>query len=236
MVSYVIPILIASSPLFIFWLIYPRFLLITSVILFFLDRKWLSEMKIAAFICLLPFLFTFLVPLIKEEIIVRTTMPTAQMASDYIISENFSGSDELDMSKPLITYHETSKTLDLYIKVTSSEFIDNLQDPPGDMSPKELADMFMNRLYLHYIDLPNNLGKVTLVPETIVCHAYWDETLLFKSYFKKDNNTYNIVKPFPDLVLVGDIQKWSLEYENKLKIDNIPLLTKPLSRIMVSLD
>ncbi|MEC0089571.1 hypothetical protein [Paenibacillus macquariensis] len=193
-------------------------------------------MKIAAFIFVLPFIFTFVVPHIKTEISVRITLPTTQMVSDYIISENFSGSYDLDMSKPLITYHESSKKLDLYIKVASSEFIDNLQDSSGDMSPKELADMFMNRLYLHFIDLPNNIGKITLVPETIVCYAYWDDTLLFKSYFKKDNKTYNIVKPFPDLVLVGDTQKWSLEYENKLKIDNIPLLTKPLSRIIVTLD
>jgi hypothetical protein len=72
-----------------------------------------------------------------------------------------------------MAYHKDSKTLDLNIKIKSSKLIDHIQDSTEDMSPEELADRFIGKLYYYLIDLPGNLGKVTLVPGKINCYAYW---------------------------------------------------------------
>jgi hypothetical protein len=207
-------LMILFFPFLLLYLAFIPLSFIYSIYLLKKSKKWLSEERIAAILFLLPMLFIVMQPYIQKEIRIHTTVPTDSLVKSFIENKNAGRPTIFDMSVPIIKYHDDDKVMELYIRIIPEKYIDYYENPHNEfaLERNNIANPFMNRLSLKYIDLPSEIGEVTKVPKTIIVYGYWGENLILKAYFKRGWSGYKVTEPYPNLSLVGSKEKWYFIY------------------------
>ncbi|MCR8656740.1 hypothetical protein [Paenibacillus endoradicis] len=211
-------VFILSFPmLMVYLMIYPYGAILLAIVLLIAGEKWLSEERIMAFVLLIPIMILIVIPYAQNQINVHLLEPNIQKIESHIDYRylNFYPST-LDNSPQLIEYDRDSKLLTLNMIIVPMKFTDSVKGWEA-MKVEDYPSYFINLLRIHYIRVAEDLEEVTLKADNLIINGYWGDKVIIQSYFKKEDNKYILVEPYPDLALVGENNKWYLEYE----VDNV---------------
>lgn len=224
--SYIHPFFAIIFSLFHFILIF--YFMIIAVYLLITAK---SKQKLLSIIYILPISYFIIFPVVRDEIRLCTTIPNDKVIKEYIFSEHIGRVEILDTNIDIANYNSTNKNLDINLKILPEVFIEDHSDLYYREDPETSAKIMMNVMYLNYIKLPKNISQVTRVPKTITVSGYWGDELILKATFQKKQKKYILVKPYPNVFLVGSKnEKLQLQYEFSNRISKIDLVVHNIPR------
>ena len=199
--------------------------LLFAIILFFMSNKWFSAERGLSILLLLPIMLTTVIPNISEQINLYKK-PTDSLIRSYFESFEISQPKVLDLSDPLITYHDQNKTLLLNVKLDPALFkykMDTWKERNPETEDDAFAKYTMNTLHLNFISRAKGINEFTLRPDQLIVHGYWGSEFLIEVHYTKIKGEYVVTAPFPELKLIEDNNEGFLLYESdgnlkKLKI------------------
>ncbi|MBD3919752.1 hypothetical protein H8B09_13395 [Paenibacillus sp. PR3] len=175
-----------------------------------------SKHKLAVILFCLPFVSIVIVPHIKHEFMLVTTIPDDQLIKRYIQKQHIGTTEILDTSIEIASYNVKESNLNLTLRIMPDVFIKNQSQLYDDrqIGPVGSAKMMMHDMFRNFIYLPNHVFEVTTVPRTITVYGYWGNDLIMRAVFRKnDKQWYQLVHPYPSISLVGDVNKLQLQYD-----------------------
>lgn len=197
----------------VYWYIYPYGAIAFAIIMLFMNSKWKSEERIAAWFFLLPIIFSQVVPFVHNQVQLHLAAPSDQLVMDFINDEFAGIGNVLDTTFPLINYDTSNKKMEVYLKIDPDIYMDYYEK----MSKKykgtdEKFKHSLIRKIKSIFNLMTRFNKRNLVPDKITVSVYWGGSLLGKAYFIRDKDQYNMVEPYPDVSLIRANNKWYWKY------------------------
>jgi hypothetical protein len=201
----------------VYLMIYPFGAILLAIVLLIAGERWLSEERVMALVLCIPLIITIVAPYVENQIKLHLMNPDIPM-----IESHFEGmfpltnTTSLDTLPKLIEYDRDSSLLKLNMKIDPEKFIKYIihwQTNQYDIV--DYPQRFMNLLRENYIEAASVLDDYTLVADELIVYGYWGDDVIVKSYFKKENNEYNLIEPYPELTLVSENNQWYLEYKDE---------------------
>jgi len=240
-VGYQVPLILIAPFLTAYWFLFSFIAVVIAIILFFMNKKWISEERVLALILLLPIVFTILVPITQRELRLRMATPTDALMTSYISDKYIYSNKAIDTSIPLINYNEDKKLLNVKIKISPNLFMGKQKDHMENNIDGDHASYFVNNIFLDYIDLMMNFTSVSKVPDKITVSGYWGEILILKAHYTREKKQYKLQEPYPEISLIGLDNRWYLNYNSNGTIERIiirehqgPNFEKTLDRLIFS--
>jgi hypothetical protein len=204
-----------------------------------------SKQKFISIVFFLPFAIFIILPLLREEFHLITSIPDDKLIKEYIMSQHVGKVEILDTSITIADYDSDNKNLNLRLKIMPNIFIMDQSNLYSELkiNQKTSARIMMNVMYLNFIDLPENVSKVTKIPNRITAYGYWGDKLIMKANFEKNRNKYKLVQPYPFVSLLGSVNNLQLQYELdnrkgsiELVVDNFPNTNFQINLLKENLD
>lgn len=212
--SQLAPIVFFPIPL-VYMMIYPFGAILLAILLLIAGERWLSEERVMAFVLCNPLIITFVAPYVHNQLKLHLMNPDIPMIESHFEGKYFlTNTTSLDTLPKLIEYDRDSNLLKLNMKIDPEKFIDYIIHwQTIQYVIEDYPQRFMNLLRANYIEVASVLDDYTLVADKLIVYGYWGDDVIVKSYFKKENNEYNLIEPYPELTLASENNQWYLEHE-----------------------
>ncbi len=201
----------------IFFFIFGSFILFFcfSFLLFMRSTKWFSEARIVACLLLIPIIWFFTGDLLVEQAKLRIIPPNQAAVQAFIHRGAGTGVEKanIDMSKPFVFYHRSSRHLEVHIHFQSDHFIYWFfhKDPVYENLAPPAPESLVKYLRMYFV-FPEQMSSVTLIPKQITLYGYWNDTLVVKNQFTLSDGNYKMVPPDQPLNVIVQDGNWYLEY------------------------